>query len=129
MKSGSVTRVVTAFACLAIAAAIAVPLAFGQARSASGLQGGPPANANLKAGKALFIAACGGCHTLAAAGTKGKRGGNLGTEPSGYTAIVTQIKYGGEGMPAFSPSFPKAQIINIAAYVSKSTPYSGAGGG
>ena len=85
-----------------------------------------PKSANLKQGKILFVAACGGCHTLAPAGTKGKKGPNLAEEPSAFAAVVSQITYGGEGMPAFGKGFTRAQIRNIAAYVAKSTPYSGA---
>ncbi|CAB4686581.1 unannotated protein [freshwater metagenome] len=124
--TGSRGRLTAVLGVLAVIAAVAVSPAFGRQGNVSAHNGGVPKSANLKLGKTLFIAACGGCHTLAAAGTKGKRGGNLGSEPSGYTAIVTQIKYGGDGMPAFGTAFAKSQIVAIAAYVSKSTPYSGA---
>ena len=114
---------------LVLSLAVTVPFAFGHAGGSAMQRSTPPANANLKLGKVLFIAACGGCHTLAAAGTKGKRGGDLGQEPSAYAAIVTRIKFGGEGMPAFRGAFPKAQIVAIAAYLAKAAPNSGGGGG
>ena len=37
----------------------------------------PPGSADLSNGQTLFKASCGGCHTLAAAGTKGTIGPNL----------------------------------------------------
>jgi mono/diheme cytochrome c family protein len=116
-------------AVLGVAVAVGVPTAMGRVGQVSATQyTSPPIIGNVKIGKVLFIAACGGCHTLAAAETKGNRGPNLAREPSAYAALITQIKYGGEGMPAFKASFTKKQNQNIAAYVSKVTPYSGAGG-
>ena len=38
----------------------------------------------------------------------------------------TQIKEGGEGMPAFGSAFQRAEIQSIAAFVSRSTRYSAA---
>jgi len=110
---------------VAAAVALGVPLASG----GTSFRSRTPVVGNVKLGKVLFVAACGGCHTLKAAGTKGRRGPNLDQEPSAYPALLTQIKYGGEGMPGFGTAFKKAQIQAIAAFVSKSTPYAAAGGG
>jgi mono/diheme cytochrome c family protein len=116
--------------CGAVVAAVAVGVPVGMGHVGNATQNTKtPVVGDVKLGKVLFVAACGGCHTLAAAGTKGTRGGNLASEPSGYVALITRITYGGEGMPAFGNAFPKKQIQAIAAYVFKSTPYSGAGGG
>jgi mono/diheme cytochrome c family protein len=97
---------------LVLAALVAVPAA---------LAGGS-SKANLKQGKIFFVAACGGCHTLKAAGTKGTKGPNLAEEPSSFSGIVEQIVSGGEGMPALGTSLSRTQIRNIAAYVVKVTP-------
>ncbi|MEI8105061.1 MAG: cytochrome c [Actinomycetes bacterium] len=86
-----------------------------------------PIRGDVKAGKQLFVAACGGCHILKAAKTLGKRGPNLDQEPSAYAALITQITYGGEGMPGFAKAFKPAYIRDIAAFVARSTPYSGGG--
>jgi mono/diheme cytochrome c family protein len=84
-----------------------------------------PRRANLTQGKLYFVGACGGCHTLRAAGTHGTRGPNLAEEPKTFGSIVEQITYGGEGMPSFGTSLPTKLIANIAAYVVKTTPTSG----
>ena len=81
---------------------------------------------NLKQGKIFFVAACGGCHTLKAAGTHGTKGPNLAEEPKSFGGIVEQINYGGEGMPALGQGLSRAQVRNIAAYVVKATPTTGA---
>jgi mono/diheme cytochrome c family protein len=87
-----------------------------------------PSSENLKQGRILFVAACGGCHTLAAAGTTGRKGPNLAEEPSGYQDLVEQIMTGGEGMPGFSGHLLASQVRNIAAFVVTSTPSPGANG-
>ena len=81
---------------------------------------------NLKQGKILFVAACGGCPTLKAAGTHGTKGPNLAEEPKSFGGIVEQITFGGEGMPALGQSLSRVQVRNIAAYVVKATPTTGA---
>ena len=106
------------FPLAALLALALVPLALGAA--------GSPSGANLKQGKIFFVAACGGCHTLKAAGTHGTKGPNLVEEPKTFGSIVEQIAYGGGGMPALGNGLTKAQIRNIAAYVVKSTPTTGA---
>jgi len=72
-------------------------------------------------GKVLFVAACGGCHTLRAAGTAGRVGPNLDDEAPSYGDLLEQITRGGKGMPAFAKSLPAASIRRIAAFVSSST--------
>jgi mono/diheme cytochrome c family protein len=105
----------------AVPAALAlVPAAFAGGSAAY------PMNANLKQGKLYFVAACGSCHTLAAARTHGTKGPNLAEEPKSFGSIVEQITYGGEGMPALGVGLSKAQVSNIAAFVVKSTPTAGA---
>jgi mono/diheme cytochrome c family protein len=93
--------------------------------------GGTPAatsqaGANVKAGKALFVGVCGGCHTFAPAGTKGRKGPNLAEEPQSFGEIVEQIRNGGGGMPAFRKALRTTQIRNIAAFVVHAAPATGA---
>jgi len=72
-------------------------------------------------GKALFVTNCGGCHTLAAAGTSGTVGPNLDTLKPNYQAVTAQVTNGGAAMPAFKAQFSTQQIADIAAYVVTAT--------
>jgi mono/diheme cytochrome c family protein len=90
-----------------VAAAVLGPAAADAGRSAR-----PAAR-----GKVLFVAACGSCHTLRAAGTRGRVGPDLDREPASYPDLVEQITRGGEGMPALASLGPAA-IRAIAGYVS-----------
>jgi mono/diheme cytochrome c family protein len=70
-------------------------------------------------GKAVFASAgCGGCHTLAAAGSSGASGPNLDdAKPSAQR--VQQIVTSGEGgMPSFGSRLSSAEIKAVAAFVS-----------
>ena len=70
------------------------------------------------AGKAVFTANCGACHTLADAGTSGAVGPNL-DELKPTAEQVLEIVHSGRGvMPSFSDSLSEADIANVAAYVS-----------
>ena len=80
----------------------------------------PPAGPRHAAGKSVFASAgCGGCHTLADAGTTGTVGPNLDEmKPSAeqVSAIVTS----GKGlMPPYSGSLTPQQISDVADYVSQ----------
>src|SRR5215470_4284975 len=75
----------------------------------------------LEHGRILFVAACGSCHTLPAAGTHGRKGPNLANEGSSYVDVVDQVVRGGGGMPAFGTSLTRRQIGDIAAFVAKTT--------
>jgi mono/diheme cytochrome c family protein len=76
---------------------------------------GGSSGADLAAGKSLFIATCGGCHTLKDAGTTGSSAPDL-DGPISAAGVAAQIKAGGSFMP------PKlltgADAANVAAYVS-----------
>ena len=72
-------------------------------------------------GKALFVTNCGGCHTLAAAGTSGAVGPNLDDLKPDYQAVTAQITNGGGVMPAYKGQFTTQQIADLAAYVVTST--------
>ena len=74
------------------------------------------------AGKAVFASAgCGGCHTLAAAGTSGNVGPNLDKAKPPTELIVTRVTKGQGAMPAFADSLSAQQIADVAAYVVQST--------
>ena len=71
-------------------------------------------------GAAIFKSQCGGCHTLAAAGTTGTVGPNLDQLKPPMAAVVTQVTNGGGVMPAFKGKLSPAQIQAVANYVSSS---------
>ena len=71
------------------------------------------------AGKTVFASAgCGGCHTLADAGTNGNVGPNL-DDAKPDASLVTQRVTNGQGvMPSFKDQLSEKQIADVAAYVS-----------
>ena len=72
------------------------------------------------AGAAVFASAgCGGCHTLAAAGSAGNVGPNLDELKPDYAAVLYQVTNGGGGMPVYGDSLSTTEIQNVAAYVSQ----------
>jgi mono/diheme cytochrome c family protein len=80
----------------------------------------PAAQGDPVAGKQVFLstAACGGCHTLADAGTSGNVGPNLDDAMPTYDKVLTQVTNGGGAMPPFKDSLTQQQIADVAAYVS-----------
>jgi mono/diheme cytochrome c family protein len=72
-------------------------------------------------GKAIFLANCGSCHTLADAKTTGTIGPNLDTLKPNYQAATAQVTNGGSVMPSFSKQLSTQQIADVAAYVVTST--------
>ena len=86
-------------------------------------QPGEPAQGDPEAGKQIFVgsAGCGGCHTLADAGTTGQVGPDLDTTKPTYDKVVAQVTNGGGTMPAFKDTLTEEQIQDVAAYVSSST--------
>jgi mono/diheme cytochrome c family protein len=73
------------------------------------------------AGKTVFTTNCGGCHTLADAGTKGAVGPNLDEAKPSKELIVTNVTKGKGAMPPFAGSLTAQQIADVAAYVTQST--------
>ncbi|MFM7553426.1 MAG: c-type cytochrome [Actinomycetota bacterium] len=65
-------------------------------------------------------AGCGGCHTLAAAGSAGNVGPNLDELKPSYDQVLTIVTNGRGAMPAFSGQLSEDDIKNVAAYVSQS---------
>ena len=83
----------------------------------SSLGGGDPA-----AGKAVFSSnGCGGCHTLAAAGTSGNVGPNLDEKKPSLSLVVDRVTHGKGTMPPFADTLSEQQIKDVAAYVVQST--------
>ncbi|MBA2615627.1 MAG: c-type cytochrome [Actinobacteria bacterium] len=79
--------------------------------AAAGPQGDDP--------KSIFTSSCGGCHTLGDAGTTGSVGPNLDDVKPELESAVTQIKNGGNGMPAFEGRLTDEQIRALAEYIVK----------
>jgi len=73
------------------------------------------------AGKTVFTANCGACHTLADAGTSGAVGPNLDQAKPSKELVVTNVTNGKGGMPPFGKSLTSQQIADVAAYVTQST--------
>jgi mono/diheme cytochrome c family protein len=70
------------------------------------------------AGKIVFTANCGGCHTLADAGTSGTVGPNLDDAKPPAALVVDRVTNGKGVMPPFGGSLSPKQIADVAAYVS-----------
>jgi len=70
-------------------------------------------------GKQIFVAECGGCHTLAAAGTTGTRGPKLDALKPPFPVVKNQVIHGGAVMPAFKGVLKDAQINAVAKYVAE----------
>lgn len=72
------------------------------------------------AGKEVFLgaSACGGCHTLADAGSTGQVGPNLDEAQPDYELALDRVTNGQGGMPSFSSTLSEQQIADVSAYVS-----------
>ena len=70
------------------------------------------------AGKVIFTTNCGGCHTLADAGTSGTVGPNLDDAAPDAARVVDRVTNGKGVMPPFAGSLSEQQIADVAAYVS-----------
>lgn len=71
------------------------------------------------AGKQVFASAgCGGCHTLADAGTNGTIGPNLDDASPSFDKVVERVTEGKGAMPSFKDQLSEEEIRNVAAYVS-----------
>jgi mono/diheme cytochrome c family protein len=69
-------------------------------------------------GKQIFTSNCGGCHTIADAGTNGQVGPNLDDLKPAKAVVVRQVNNGGGQMPSFKGKLSDAQINAVATYVS-----------
>lgn len=72
-------------------------------------------------GKGLFQTFCGGCHTLAAAGTSGRIGPSLDRERPDFGKVVETLSRGKDNMPSFRSTLTTDQIGAVAAFVAQST--------
>lgn len=72
------------------------------------------------AGKSVFLGApaCGGCHTLADAGTGGTIGPNLDDSKPSFDLVVDRVTNGAGAMPPFRDTLSEQQISDVSAYVS-----------
>ena len=81
------------------------------------------------AGKKVFAdAGCGGCHTLAAAGSTGSVGPNLDQVKPSRDEVVQQVKEGGGAMPAFEDKLSEQEIEDVADFVVGATGSASSGG-
>ena len=83
----------------------------------TGATTGGSATGDAAAGKAVFTANCGACHTLADAGTSGAVGPNLDQLKPDAAIVQKQVENGGAAMPAFKGTLSDADIANVSAYV------------
>jgi mono/diheme cytochrome c family protein len=73
-------------------------------------------------GAAVFASAgCGGCHTLAAAGSSGSVGPTLDGADLTVEAVASQVRNGGGAMPAFDDSLSEDEIQAVAEFVSEAS--------
>jgi mono/diheme cytochrome c family protein len=93
-----------------------------------------PSPGNPAVGKALFLRNglfCGSCHTLKAAGTRGRDGPNLDQARPSYATIIDSVTNGRKasrrwptGMPGYGGKHgevPLADIRDLAAFVFSAT--------
>jgi cytochrome c6 len=66
----------------------------------------------------LGAPACGGCHTLADAGSTGTVGPNLDDSQPSFDLVVDRVTNGAGAMPPFRDTLSAQQINDVAAYVS-----------
>ena len=70
-------------------------------------------------GEAIFVANCGGCHTLSAAGTTGQVGPSFDDFAPEAESVETQVRQGGGGMPAFEGRLTDEEIQAVSQYVAE----------
>ena len=71
-------------------------------------------------GKSIFTTTCGGCHTLADAGTAGTTGPNLDDSMPSQELVTDRVTNGQGAMPSFKDSLDEAQIQAVSEYVATS---------
>lgn len=78
----------------------------------------PAAGGATSSGKEVFATTCGGCHTLAAAGTSGAVGPDLDQLKPDLALVEKAIKIGGTGAGAMPPNLLQgADATAVAKYV------------
>ncbi len=85
----------------------------------------PPAGGNATLGKTIFVAQCGSCHELKAAGTNGTVGPNLDQTKPSLAKTISQVTSGGRFMPPFGTeqggSLSAAQVEAVAQFIYAAT--------
>lgn len=99
----------------AAAALVAVAIPVG---AVAGTGGSSAAKPN---GKLLFVRYCAVCHTLKAAGAKGKAGPNLDRMGPSKAVVVRRVTRGSGGMPSFGKRLTTRQIDAVATFVANAT--------
>ena len=100
----------------AVALLTAVPVAAAQPAAAP--------KGNVVAGKKVFVASCGSCHTLKAAATVARskrRGPSLDRYRLSFSKVFRQLFEGGDTMPAFADKLTATQLRDVAAFVEQAT--------
>jgi mono/diheme cytochrome c family protein len=70
------------------------------------------------AGESIYASAgCGGCHTLAAAGSNGQVGPNLDDAAPSYELVVTRVTLGQGAMPSFKDQLSAQEIADVSQFV------------
>ena len=78
----------------------------------------PAVHGSAERGQKVFAdAGCGGCHTFAAAASKGTQGPRLDESDVTVAEAIEQIRTGGGGMPAFNGRLSEQSIQDVAAFV------------
>jgi len=90
--------------------------------------GSSSSSASLPGAKVFDSAGCAGCHTLAAAKSKGTVGPNLDQLRPDAQRVERQVRNGGVGMPSFRKKLSEVEISQVAEFVSESTQSSTMGG-
>jgi mono/diheme cytochrome c family protein len=72
-------------------------------------------------GEEIFVDNCGTCHMLSAAGPSGTVGPSLDGLGLDASAVETQVREGGGGMPAFEGQLSAEEIEAVSAYVAESS--------
>lgn len=102
------------------AAAVLIGLTLAGAAAGCTGESRPADPAAVEAGGRIFAeAGCGTCHTLAAAGSRGRIGPSLDRRNLDAGAVARQVRDGGGGMPAFGDRLSEQEIEAVAAYVAE----------
>jgi heme/copper-type cytochrome/quinol oxidase subunit 1 len=105
-----------------IAALIGLGAAGWAVQNSRSAQAAPAAGGQISAGRQVFqTAGCGGCHTLAAAGSTGTVGPNLDTARPSRALVVQRVTNGRRAMPSFKSQLAPDQIQAVASSVTAST--------
>jgi cytochrome c6 len=78
----------------------------------------PAPSGDPAAGREVFLANCGTCHTLEDAGTTGSIGPNLDASSPPLELVVERVTNGQGVMPSFEGTLSEQEIADVAAYVS-----------